>query len=34
VVGADFVQASGGRVVLVDLVPGFSTTATVAKLIG
>lgn len=34
VVGADFVQANGGRVVLVDLVPGFSTTATVAKLTG
>ncbi|WP_374440230.1 D-glycero-beta-D-manno-heptose-7-phosphate kinase [Stella sp.] len=34
VVGADFVQSTGGRVVLVDLVPGFSTTATVAKLAG
>ncbi|MGE0719687.1 MAG: D-glycero-beta-D-manno-heptose-7-phosphate kinase [Alphaproteobacteria bacterium] len=34
VVGADIVQARGGRVVLVDLVPGFSTTATVAKLTG
>ncbi len=34
VVGGDFVQETGGRVVLVDLVPGFSTTATVAKLTG
>ncbi|BBK39682.1 bifunctional protein HldE [Allostella sp. ATCC 35155] len=34
VVGADFVQSTGGRVVLIDLVPGFSTTATVAKLAG
>lgn len=32
VVGADFVQRNGGRVVLVDLVPGQSTTATIAKL--
>ncbi|MCC7272109.1 MAG: D-glycero-beta-D-manno-heptose-7-phosphate kinase [Alphaproteobacteria bacterium] len=34
VVGADFVQAAGGRVLLIDLVPGFSTSATVAKLAG
>jgi D-beta-D-heptose 7-phosphate kinase / D-beta-D-heptose 1-phosphate adenosyltransferase len=32
VVGADDVQAAGGRVVLVDLVEGRSTTATLARL--
>ncbi|MBW8308202.1 MAG: D-glycero-beta-D-manno-heptose-7-phosphate kinase [Candidatus Paracaedibacteraceae bacterium] len=32
VVGADMVQAKGGRVVLVDLVPNFSTTRIVKKL--
>ena len=32
VVGADIVQAHGGKVMLVNLQPGHSTTATVAKL--
>lgn len=32
VVGADIVQANGGRIVLVDLVDGQSTTRTIAKL--
>jgi D-beta-D-heptose 7-phosphate kinase / D-beta-D-heptose 1-phosphate adenosyltransferase len=32
VVGADEVQAAGGRVVLVDLVDGHSTTATITRL--
>jgi D-beta-D-heptose 7-phosphate kinase/D-beta-D-heptose 1-phosphate adenosyltransferase len=32
VVGADFVQSYGGKVVLADLVPGFSTTATIARM--
>jgi len=32
VVGADFVQSLGGRVVLARLEPGFSTSATLAKL--
>ena len=32
VVGADFVKSYGGRVVLAALLPGHSTTATVAKL--
>ncbi len=32
IVGADFVQAQGGRVEIVDIVPGFSTTGTIAKL--
>ncbi len=32
VVGADFVQSYGGEVVLADLVPGFSTTATIARM--
>ena len=32
VVGADFVQAYGGRVVLADLKDGFSTTATLARI--
>jgi D-beta-D-heptose 7-phosphate kinase/D-beta-D-heptose 1-phosphate adenosyltransferase len=32
VVGADFVRGYGGRVVLAELLPGHSTTATVAKL--
>ena len=32
VVGADIVQAYGGKVVLADIVPGFSTTATIARL--
>ncbi|RMD64083.1 MAG: D-glycero-beta-D-manno-heptose-7-phosphate kinase [Alphaproteobacteria bacterium] len=34
VVGADLVQSYGGRVVLADLVPGYSTTATIRKLSG
>ncbi len=32
VVGADFVQSYGGEVMLADLLPGFSTTATVQRL--
>ena len=32
VVGADFVQGYGGKVVLAELVPGFSTTATIARM--
>ena len=32
VVGGDFVESYGGRVVLADLVPGHSTTATISKL--
>lgn len=32
VVGADFVQKHGGRVVLVDLVPGQSTTSTIQRM--
>ena len=32
VVGADFVRAYGGRVVLADLSPGHSTTATIEKM--
>jgi D-beta-D-heptose 7-phosphate kinase/D-beta-D-heptose 1-phosphate adenosyltransferase len=32
VVGADFVQSYGGRVLLVDLKPGHSTTATIARM--
>lgn len=32
VVGADVVQKAGGRVVLVDLVPGRSTTGTIGKM--
>lgn len=32
VVGADIVQAYGGRIVLIDLVPGRSTTGTIVKL--
>jgi D-beta-D-heptose 7-phosphate kinase/D-beta-D-heptose 1-phosphate adenosyltransferase len=34
VVGADIVKARGGRVMLTPLVPGFSTTATVARIRG
>ncbi len=33
VVGGDFVESYGGRVVLAKLVPGHSTTNTVAKLV-
>ncbi|HVO13940.1 MAG TPA: D-glycero-beta-D-manno-heptose-7-phosphate kinase [Alphaproteobacteria bacterium] len=32
VVGADFVEAHGGRVLLADLVPGQSTSATIARM--
>ena len=32
VVGANFVQSYGGKVVLAELVPGFSTTATIARM--
>jgi D-beta-D-heptose 7-phosphate kinase/D-beta-D-heptose 1-phosphate adenosyltransferase len=32
VVGAEFVQSYGGEVMLADLLPGFSTTATVQRL--
>lgn len=32
VVGADFVQGYGGEVVLAEIVPGFSTTATIARM--
>lgn len=34
VVGAEFVESNGGRVELVDLVPGKSTTGTIAKMRG
>jgi D-beta-D-heptose 7-phosphate kinase / D-beta-D-heptose 1-phosphate adenosyltransferase len=34
VVGGDFVEGYGGRVVLADLVPSFSTTATITALKG
>lgn len=32
VVGADFVQSYGGKVILAELVQGFSTTATIARM--
>ena len=32
VVGADFVKSYGGRIVLAELLPGHSTSATVAKI--
>ena len=32
VVGGDFVESHGGRVLLADLVPGQSTSATIARL--
>jgi D-beta-D-heptose 7-phosphate kinase/D-beta-D-heptose 1-phosphate adenosyltransferase len=32
VVGADLVEAQGGRVVLAELVPGHSTTATIKRM--
>jgi len=34
VVGADFVQANGGEVLLADLMPGHSTTGTISRLAG
>ncbi|MGH7125050.1 MAG: D-glycero-beta-D-manno-heptose 1-phosphate adenylyltransferase, partial [Stellaceae bacterium] len=33
VVGADVVEAHGGKVVLAELVPGYSTTATIARMV-
>jgi D-beta-D-heptose 7-phosphate kinase/D-beta-D-heptose 1-phosphate adenosyltransferase len=33
VVGADIVQGYGGEIMLVDLEPGHSTTATIARLV-
>lgn len=32
VIGADFVQGYGGEIMLVEIVPGFSTTATIARM--
>lgn len=32
VVGADFIQSYGGKVLLAEIVPGFSTTATIARM--
>ena len=32
VIGADFVQGYGGEIILVEIVPGFSTTATIARM--
>jgi D-beta-D-heptose 7-phosphate kinase/D-beta-D-heptose 1-phosphate adenosyltransferase len=32
VVGADIVRASGGKVVLIDLLPGHSTTSIIQKI--
>jgi D-beta-D-heptose 7-phosphate kinase/D-beta-D-heptose 1-phosphate adenosyltransferase len=32
VVGADFVTTTGGEVLLAKIVPGYSTTATIARL--
>ena len=34
IVGADIVKARGGKVVTIDLVPGFSTTGIIRKLAG
>jgi D-beta-D-heptose 7-phosphate kinase/D-beta-D-heptose 1-phosphate adenosyltransferase len=34
VVGAEFVKSCGGEVLLAKVVPGFSTTATIARLAG
>jgi D-beta-D-heptose 7-phosphate kinase/D-beta-D-heptose 1-phosphate adenosyltransferase len=34
VVGADFVESYGGKVALIDLVPGRSTTGTIKKMKG
>jgi len=31
VVGADIVQAYGGKVMLAEILPGYSTTATIAR---
>ena len=32
VIGADFVQSYGGEIILVEIMPGFSTTATIARM--
>ena len=32
VIGANFVQGYGGEIILVEIVPGFSTTATIARM--
>jgi D-beta-D-heptose 7-phosphate kinase/D-beta-D-heptose 1-phosphate adenosyltransferase len=32
VVGGDFVESRGGKVVLIDLAPGYSTTSTIARM--
>jgi D-beta-D-heptose 7-phosphate kinase/D-beta-D-heptose 1-phosphate adenosyltransferase len=32
VVGADLVQAAGGKVILAELAPGHSTTATIGRM--
>ena len=32
VVGAELVEAHGGKVMLAELLPGFSTTATIARM--
>ncbi|MFP6745139.1 MAG: bifunctional heptose 7-phosphate kinase/heptose 1-phosphate adenyltransferase, partial [Alphaproteobacteria bacterium] len=32
VVGADYVDSYGGRVMLVELEPGYSTSATIARM--
>src|SRR5206468_12168549 len=34
VVGADFVKSTGGEILLARVVPGYSTTATIARLAG
>jgi D-beta-D-heptose 7-phosphate kinase / D-beta-D-heptose 1-phosphate adenosyltransferase len=34
VVGADFMKSIGGEVLLAKIVPGYSTTATIARLAG
>jgi D-beta-D-heptose 7-phosphate kinase/D-beta-D-heptose 1-phosphate adenosyltransferase len=34
VVGADLVRSYGGEVVLAQIAPGYSTTGTIAKLVG
>jgi len=33
VVGSDIVESYGGKVVLAELVPGYSTTATIARMV-
>jgi D-beta-D-heptose 7-phosphate kinase/D-beta-D-heptose 1-phosphate adenosyltransferase len=34
VVGAELVKSAGGEILLADVVPGYSTTATIARLAG